>query len=309
MKKVSIVTPCYNEESNVGPLCARVKELFLKLGSYDYEHIFIDNASADGTQDALRRLAAADKKVKVILNTRNFGHIRSPYHAFSQISGDVFIPLAADFQDPPELIAEFLRKWEEGCQVVLAVKTNSGESWLMFAVRKLYYDLIGKLAEVNIVKNNTGFGLYDKRVMEELRKLDEPYPFFRGLVAELGLKTARVEYFQPGRKRGLTKNNFYVLYDMGMLGIINHSKVPLRLAVFSGFLLAGLNLAVALGYLAYKLLYWNSFSVGVAPVVIGLFFFSSVQLIFLGVIGEYIGAIYTQTLKRPLVIEKERINF
>jgi len=309
MKKVSIVTPCYNEESNVGPLCARVKELFLKLGSYDYEHIFIDNASADGTQDALRRLAAADKKVKVILNTRNFGHIRSPYHAFSQISGDVFIPLAADFQDPPELIAEFLRKWEEGCQVVLAVKTNSGESWLMFAVRKLYYDLIGKLAEVNIVKNNTGFGLYDKRVMEELRKLDEPYPFFRGLVAELGLKTARVEYFQPGRKRGLTKNNFYVLYDMGMLGIINHSKVPLRLAVFAGFLLAGLNLAVALGYLAYKLLYWNSFSVGIAPVVIGLFFFSSVQLIFLGVIGEYIGAIYTQTLKRPLVIEKERINF
>ena len=309
MKKVSIVTPCYNEEANVGPLCARVKELFLKLGSYDYEHIFIDNASADGTQDALRRLAAADKKVKVILNTRNFGHIRSPYHAFSQISGDVFIPLAADFQDPPELIAEFLRKWEEGCQVVLAVKTNSGESWLMFAVRKLYYDLIGKLAEVNIVKNNTGFGLYDKRVMEELRKLDEPYPFFRGLVAELGLKTARVEYFQPGRKRGLTKNNFYVLYDMGMLGIINHSKVPLRLAVFAGFLLAGLNLAVALGYLAYKLLYWNSFSVGIAPVVIGLFFFSSVQLIFLGVIGEYIGAIYTQTLKRPLVIEKERINF
>ena len=309
MKKVSIVTPCYNEESNVGPLCARVKELFLKLGSYDYEHIFIDNASADGTQDALRRLAAADKKVKVILNTRNFGHIRSPYHAFSQISGDVFIPLAADFQDPPGLIEEFLRKWEEGCQVVLAVKTNSGESWLMFAARKLYYDLIGKLAEVNIVKNNTGFGLYDKRVMEELRKLDEPYPFFRGLVAELGLKTARVEYFQPGRKRGLTKNNFYVLYDMGMLGIINHSKVPLRLAVFSGFLLAGLNLAVALGYLAYKLLYWNSFSVGVAPVVIGLFFFSSVQLIFLGVIGEYIGAIYTQTLKRPLVIEKERINF
>ena len=309
MKKVSIVTPCYNEEANVGPLCARVKELFLKLGSYDYEHIFIDNASADGTQDALRRLAAADKKVKVILNTRNFGHIRSPYHAFSQISGDVFIPLAADFQDPPELIAELLRKWEEGCQVVLAVKTNSGESWLMFAVRKLYYDLIGKLAEVNIVKNNTGFGLYDKRVMEELRKLDEPYPFFRGLVAELGLKTARVEYFQPGRKRGLTKNNFYVLYDMGMLGIINHSKVPLRLAVFAGFLLAGLNLAVALGYLAYKLLYWNSFSVGIAPVVIGLFFFSSVQLIFLGVIGEYIGAIYTQTLKRPLVIEKERINF
>ncbi|MBI4351699.1 MAG: glycosyltransferase family 2 protein [Elusimicrobia bacterium] len=309
MKKVSIVTPCFNEESNVGPLAARVKELFPGPGPYDYEHIFIDNASTDGTQDALRRLAAADKKVKVILNTRNFGHIRSPYHAFSQISGDVFIPLAADFQDPPELIPDLLRKWEEGYQVVLGVKTNSAESWPMFAVRRLYYELIGKLAEVKIVKNNMGFGLYDKRVMEELRKLDEPYPFFRGLVAELGLKTAQVEYFQPGRTRGITKNNFYVLYDMGMLGIINHSKVPLRLAVFAGFFLAALNLLVAFGYFVYKLVYWNSFSVGIAPAVIGLFFFSSVQLIFLGVIGEYIGAIYTQTLKRPLVIEKERINF
>lgn len=309
MKKISIVTPCFNEEPNVELLYARVKELFRGLGSYDYEHIFIDNASTDGTQGILRRLAAADKNVKVIINTRNFGHIRSPYHAFAQISGDAFVSLAADLQDPPELIAEFLRRWEEGYKVVLGVKANSGESGLMFAARKLYYDLIGKLAEVKIVKNNTGFGLYDRRVMDELRKLDEPYPFFRGLVAELGFETARVEYFQPKRKRGLTKNNFYVLYDMGMLGIINHSKAPLRLAVFSGFVLAALNLAVALVYFVYKLVYWDSFSVGIAPAVIGLFFFSSVQLIFLGVIGEYIGAIYTQTLKRPLVIEKERINF
>ncbi len=308
MKKISVVTPCFNEEQNVELLYGAVKELFRKSGAYDYEHLFIDNASTDGTQPILRRLAAADKGVKVILNTRNFGHIRSPYYAYTQAYGDAVITLAADFQDPPELIEEFLRRWEAGAKVVLGVKTNSGESGLMFAVRKFYYYLIDGVAEVKITKNNTGFGLYDRKVIDELRKLDEPYPFFRGLVSELGFETARVDYFQPERKRGLTKNNFYTLYDIGMLGIINHSKVPLRMAVFAGFLLAALNLAVALGYFIYKLVFWNSFSVGIAPVVIGLFFFSSVQLIFLGVLGEYIGAIYTQTLRRPLVIEKERIN-
>ena len=308
MKKISVVTPCFNEEQNVELLYGAVKELFRKSGAYDYEHLFIDNASTDGTQPILRRLAAADKGVKVILNTRNFGHIRSPYYAYTQAYGDAVITLAADFQDPPELIEEFLRRWEAGAKVVLGVKTNSGESGLMFAVRKFYYYLIDGVAEVKITKNNTGFGLYDRKVIDELRKLDEPYPFFRGLVSELGFETARVDYFQPERKRGLTKNNFYTLYDIGMLGIINHSKVPLRMAVFAGFLLAALNLAVALGYFIYKLVFWNSFSVGIAPVVIGLFFFSSVQLIFLGVLGEYIGAIYTQTLRRPLVIEKDRIN-
>ncbi|MEI7529714.1 MAG: glycosyltransferase family 2 protein [Elusimicrobiota bacterium] len=308
MKKISVVTPCFNEEQNVELLYGAIKEIFRKLGAYEYEHLFIDNASTDGTQPILRRLAAADKGVKVILNTRNFGHIRSPYYAYTQAYGDAVITLAADFQDPPELIEEFLRRWEAGAKVVLGVKTNSGESGLMFAVRKFYYYLIDGVAEVKITKNNTGFGLYDRKVIDELRKLDEPYPFFRGLVSELGFETARVDYFQPERKRGLTKNNFYTLYDIGMLGIINHSKVPLRMAVFAGFLLAALNLAVALGYFIYKLVFWNSFSVGIAPVVIGLFFFSSVQLIFLGVLGEYIGAIYTQTLRRPLVIEKERIN-
>ncbi len=309
MKLISIVTPCYNEELNVEPLYARVKEIFRNLGAYEYEHIFIDNDSSDGTREILRRLAAADRNVKVIFNTRNFGHIRSPYYAFTLTSGDAFVALSADFQDPPELIEAFLRKWEEGYKVVLGVKTNSGETGLMFGLRTLYYDIINSLAEVKIVKNNTGFGLYDRRVAEELRKLDEPYPFFRGLVAELGFETAKVEYFQPERKRGLTKNNFYTLYDIGILGIINHSKVPLRLAVFAGFFFAAVSLLAALSYLVYKLVFWDSFSVGMAPVVIGLFFFASVQLIFLGVIGEYIGAIYTQTLKRPLVIEKERLNF
>lgn len=309
MKLISIVTPCYNEEANVEALYKRVKEIVEKSGSYEYEHLFIDNASADGTQAVLKKLAAADNKVKVIINTRNFGHIRSPFYALTQAGGDAVILMASDFQDPPEMINEFLKKWEAGYKVVLGIKTNSAESGLMFAVRKLYYNVVDGLADVRINKNNTGFGLYDREVIAQLRKLEEPYPFFRGLVSELGYEAARVEYFQPARKRGLTKNNFYTLYDIGMLGIINHSKVPLRLAIFAGGILAGLNLLVAFGYFVYKLVYWNSFSVGIAPAVIGLFFFSSVQLIFLGVIGEYIGAIYTQTLKRPLVIEKERINF
>jgi len=309
MKKISIVTPCFNEESNVEALYSRVKEIFHKLGSYDYEHLFIDNASADGTHGALRKLATADSRVKVIINARNFGHIRSPFYGLMQAAGDAVILLAADFQDPPELINDFVRQWEAGYKVVLGIKTNSGESGLMFALRKLYYNIVDNLAEVRINKNNTGFGLYDKRVIEELKKLEDPYPFFRGLVSELGFEAAKVEYFQPARKRGLTKNNFYTLYDIGMLGIINHSKVPLRLAIFAGVAMSAVNFIVALVYLVYKLAYWNSFSVGAAPVVIGLFFFSSVQLVFLGVIGEYIGAIYTQTLKRPLVIEKERINF
>jgi len=308
MKKISVVTPCYNEEANVEALYLRVKEIFKALGSYEYEHLFIDNASTDRTQVILKKLAAADVNVKVIINTRNFGHIRSPFYGLTQAVGDAVILLVSDFQDPPELINDFLRQWETGYKVVLGIKTNSGESGLMFALRKFYYNLVDGLADVKINKNNTGFGLYDSEVIAQLRKLDEPYPFFRGLISELGYQAARVEYFQPARKRGITKNNFYTLYDIGMLGIINHSKVPLRLAIFAGAALAGLNLMVALGYFVYKLVYWNSFSVGIAPVIIGLFFFSSVQLIFLGVIGEYIGAIYTQTLKRPLVIEKERIN-
>lgn len=310
MKRISVVTPCFNEEANVGNLYSRVKEVFRNLGSYEYEHIFIDNDSSDGTQGILRKLAAADKNVKVIINTRNFGHIRSPYYALTRhAAGDAVVLLLADLQDPPELIRDFVRKWEAGYKVVLGIKSNSEESALMFAIRKLYYDIVDNLADVKINKNNNGFGLYDKEVITQLRTLDEPYPFFRGLISELGYEAAKVEYLQQARVRGITKNNFYTLYDIGMLGIINHSKVPLRLAIFAGGALAAVNLIVAFGYLIYKVVFWDSFSVGIAPVVIGLFFFSSVQLVFLGVIGEYIGAIYTQTLKRPLVIEKERINF
>ncbi|MGZ3237334.1 MAG: glycosyltransferase family 2 protein [Burkholderiaceae bacterium] len=309
MKTISIVTPCYNEEDNVDAVYTQVKQVFEGLKDYQYEHIFIDNASTDKTASILRTICAKDSNVKVILNARNFGHIRSPYYGLLQSQGDASILLVADLQDPPTMIADFIRKWEEGYKVVLGIKTGSEESRTMFSIRKSYYKLIDTIAETKLVQNNTGFGLYDKSVIKILREMDEPYPYLRGLVPEIGFDIAKVEYLQPKRARGITKNNFYTLYDMAMLGITNHSKVPLRIATFAGFAVAFLSLLVAVAYFIAKLLFWDKFSLGVAPLIIGFFFFSSVQLIFLGILGEYIGNIYTQILKRPLVIEKERINF
>ena len=306
---ISIVTPCFNEDSNVRELYCRVKEIFATLSGYRYEHIFIDNVSKDRTINILREIAAEDKNVKVILNSRNYGHIRSPYHAMLQARGDAVIFLAADFQEPPELIINYVKKWEEGYLIVIGVKKQSEESSLLFAIRSVYYELINRLSDVELIKNYTGFGLYDRRIVEIIRNINDPYPYFRGLICEIGFERAVIEYVQPARKRGITKNNFYTLYDVAMLGITNQSKVPLRLATMTGFTVAILSLLVAFGYFIYKLIFWDSFSVGMAPLVIGLFFFAAVQLFFIGIIGEYIGAIHTQVLKRPLVIEKERINF
>jgi len=309
MKLISIVTPCYNEEENIRELYDRVKEAMSLIAGYDYKHIFIDNASTDKTVEILRRITEKDRNVKVIINTRNFGHIRSPYHAFVNAPGEAVIHIVSDLQDPPEMIADFIRKWEEGYKIVIGVKEKSEESPLFFAIRKMYYHLIGKLSEIDLVKNFTGFGLYDRKVVDIMRQMDDPYPYLRGLICEIGFERAEIPYVQPTRKRGFTKNNFYTLYDMAMLGITNHSKVPLRLATMTGFIVALMSLMVALGYFGYKLFFWDSFQIGMAPLIIGLFFFSSVQLFFIGIIGEYIGAIHTQVLKRPLVTEKERINF
>lgn len=309
VKLISIVTPCYNEEDNVVPLYNRVREVCEPIEGYSFEHIFIDNASSDRTVDVLRTLAISDRRVKVIVNTRNFGIVRSPYHGVLQARGDVVIPMVADLQDPPEMIPEFLRRWEAGYKIVLAVKTNSEESMLFFHVRKFYYRLLKKLSAIELENNATGFGLYDKVVIQALRSLNDPYPYFRGLICDLGYERSLIQYVQPARKRGFSKNNMYALYDAAMLGFTNHSKVPLRLATFTGFLLAFFSLIVAFGYLVYKLLFWNSFRVGQAPLVIGLFLFSAVQLVFIGIVGEYVGAIHTQVLHRPLVVEKERINF
>ena len=308
MKKISIITPCYNEEDNVRPLRDAVKQVMAGLPAYTYEHIFIDNCSKDRTRVVLRELVGEDRNVKAIFNTRNFGHIRSPYYGLLQSTGDAAIILAADFQDPPPMIPELLKHWEAGFKTVLCVKEEAEESAAMFAIRKLYYDLVTRLSEVQLVKNTTGFGLYDRVVVETLRKIDDPYPYFRGLLLDVGYEAYLLKYKQPTRKRGITKNNFYTLYDIAMLGITNHSKVPLRLATMAGFLMSAVSLAVALLYLVYKLLFWSSFTLGLAPIVIGLFLFSSVQLFFIGIIGEYIGAIHTQVLKRPLVIEQERLG-
>lgn len=311
-KKISIISSAFNEEDNVEILYEKVKEQMLKLvDKYDYEQIVLDNASTDGTAQKLREIAASDKNFKVILNARNFGHIRSPYYGILQCSGDAIIYMASDLQDPPELIPEFIKKWEEGNKVVLAQKEKTEESFIFSVVRKFYYWLLNKANDsgAELLRNCTGFGLYDEEVVDEFRKIDDPYPYLRGLVCELGYKKTTIPFLQPKRKRGLTKNNFYTLYDNAMIGFTNHSKVPLRLAAFCGFLLSALSLILAFIYLILKLLYWEHFPMGTAPILIAVFFFSSMQLFFIGVIGEYLGAVLTQVLHRPVVIEKERINF
>jgi glycosyltransferase involved in cell wall biosynthesis len=257
----------------------------------------------------LKRLAARDKRLKIIVNNRNFGHIRSGYHAMLQAGGDAVIAMASDLQDPPEMIPQFVRKWEEGHKIVLAQKVNTEESLLFATVRRTYYAIVSRLSEIELVDNATGFGLYDRRVMEDIRRINDPYPYFRGLICDLGYDRALIPFTQPARKRGLTKNNFYTLWDIGMLGITNHSKVPLRLATFVGFGVGLLSFLVALVYMIFKLLFWSSFQLGTAPLVVGMFFIGAVQLVFVGLVGEYIGSIHTQVLRRPPVIERERINF
>lgn len=308
-KTITILTPCYNEEGNVREVYERVRATMIAVGDYKYEHIFIDNASRDNTLQELKAIAAVDKNVKVIRNTRNFGHIRSPMHALYQSSGDAVIGIVADLQDPPGMIVDFIRKWEEGYPVVIGVKTNSDENGLMFWIRKQYYSLVNRLSGVETYENFTGFGLFDRRVIDIIKRFDDPYPYFRGMIAEIGLPHFEILYHQPVRKRGITKNNFYSLYDLAMLGITSLSKVPLRAVTFSGFICSLLCVLVSLAYLFYKLIFWSRFSTGMAPLVIGVFFFMSLQMMFLGILGEYIGTIHTLVQKRPLVIEEERINF
>ena len=308
-KTLSILTPCFNEEDNVREVYQRVRAAVVAAGDYKYEHIFIDNASTDNTLGELKAIASNDKNVKVIRNTRNFGHIRSPMHAVYQASGDAVIGIVADLQDPPEMIVDLVRKWEEGYPVVITVKEGSGENGLMFWIRKQYYRLVNRLSGVETYENYTGFGLYDRKVVEVIKSFDDPYPYFRGMIAEAGFRHFDISYHQPARKSGITKNNFYALYDTAMLAITNLSKVPLRLVTFSGFAGAVLSVLVSLAYLIYKLIFWSRFSVGVAPLVIGVFFFMSLQMLFMGIVGEYIGTIHTLVQKRPLVVEQERINF
>lgn len=308
-KTITIFTPCYNEEKNIDALYARVCSVIDKIPNYNFEYVLIDNASTDNTVVRLKEIAEHDKRIKVISNVRNFGHIRSPYYGLLQCTGDAVIAMVADLQDPPEMIPKYIEEWEKGHALVLGIKTQSKENPLMFLVRKLFYSIIKKISSTDQLKNYTGFGLYDQKFLNVVRMIDDPYPYFRGMVMEYGWDIKTLEYTQEKRKKGKSSNNFFTLYDLAMLGFVNHSKLPLRLSAFIGFFSAIISFLVAVGYFIYKLLYWDNFQVGTAPMVIGVFFFSSIQLFFIGIIGEYIGAIHTQVRKRPLVIEKERINF
>lgn len=309
-KTISILTPCYNEEANIALLVDAVKKIFETLPEYNYEHIFIDNHSTDTSLEILKGIAQNDKNVKIIVNARNFGWIRSPFYGLVQCKGDAVVYLVADFQDPVELILDFVKKWEDGYEIVIGVKTQSKENALMFGVRKFFYNLLSSASDGEpIIKNFTGFGLYDQKFIKILGSLDDQYPYLRGLVTEIGFNRFEIPYTQPKRFAGKTSSNFFKLYDVAMLGFTSHSKLPLRLSAFVGFFSAILSFLVAAGYFIYKLVYWYEFQIGTAPMVIGIFFFSSVQLFFIGIIGEYIGAIHTQIRKRPLVIERERINF
>ncbi len=309
-KKISITASCYNEEGNIEELYLRCRKVLAKYPQYDYEFILEDNCSTDRTREILRRIAAEDKNFKVILNARNFGHIRSPFNAFLSGTGDAVVTMCSDLQEPPELIDDFIQAWEKGSKVVVGIRSGTRASLTLELLRKCYYSLLSRAAEGGkLIPSFTGFGLYDRTFVNALKQYNEPYPYFRGLVSEIGFQRTEIPFIQDKRIQGITKNNFFTLYDMAVTGFVNHTKLPLRLAVFTGFLLAAGSLLIALVYLILKLIRWDTFELGLAPIMIGLFFFAAVQLICIGIIGEYIGAIWTQVKNKPLVIEEERINF
>lgn len=310
MKKISILIPCYNEAENVGPISSAVCNVFDKeMAGYDYEVLFIDNCSTDGTRDLLRILCSKNPHIKAILNAKNFGQFNSPYYGMCQTSGDCTICMCCDFQDPVEMIPVLVKEWEQGYKIVCAIKKTSKENPVIRFLRTCYYKLIKKMSDVEQIEHFTGFGLYDKSFIEVLKKLDDPTPFLRGIVAELGYNRKDVPYEQQKRRAGKTHNNWYSLYDAAMLSFTSYTKVGLRIATILGFISSAVSIAVALIYLILKLTMWNSFSAGIAPIIIGIFFMGSIQLFFIGFLGEYILNINKRIMKRPLVIEEERINF
>ena len=308
MKKISIVTPTFNEEENIKRLCSEIKVEAESL-NYDYEHIIIDNSSSDKTIDILREIAAKDKNVKIIINSRNYGHIKSPFYGVMQATGDACILMVSDFQEPIYLISKYIKKWENGAKIVLGQKNISEENNFIFSLRKLFYTLLNKISETELSINTTGTGLFDKEVIDRLKKINDPYPYFRGLISEVGFDIETIKFDQPLRKLGKTKNNFFTLYDLAMLGVVKHSRMPLRIMTLLGFISSFGCLFVAIIYLILKLIFWNSFELGSAPTIIGIFTISSIQIMLLGLLGEYIGVILMHQRNMPLVIEKERINF
>ena len=308
MIKISIVTPTFNEEENIQKLCLGIKVQMEQL-NIDYEHIVIDNSSTDKTIDILKEICSKDKRVKVIINTKNFGHIKSPFHGILQSTGDACILLASDFQDPLDLIPIYIKKWQNGSKIVLGKKITSEENSLIFSIRKFFYKFLNKISETKLTENTTGSGIFDISIISQLKKINDPYPYLRGLLNELSEEIDIIEFNQPKRLAGVTKNNIFTLYDIGMLGIIKHSRAPLRFVTFLGFVLSFFSLITAFIYFIYKIIFWNSFEVGIAPLVIGIFGFASIQVLLLGNIGEYVGILLIHIRNLPLVIEKERINF
>ncbi len=310
MKTISVVIPCFNEEENVVPISEAVIEILNKeLPNYDYEIIFIDNDSQDRTRELLRGLCEKNPKIKAIFNAKNFGQFKSPYYGLLQATGDCGILVAADFQDPVEMIPKFVKEWEKGYKIVSGIKTSSKENKIMYFLRTCYYKMIKKLSDVEQIEHFTGFGLYDKKFIQVLRDLDDPTPFLRGIVAELGYRRKDIPYEQPKRKAGKSSNNFYRLYDAAMLSITSYTKAGLRLATFFGCICSFTSMVIAIIYLVLKLIYWDRFIAGTAPILIGMFVLGSIQLFFIGLLGEYILTINSRVMKRPLVVEEERINF
>ena len=310
MKTISVVVPCYNEEENVEAMALAVKEIFVRdLPDYDYELIFIDNDSKDSTREIIRRLCGEDRRVKGIFNAKNFGQFNSPYYGMLQSTGDCTVLVACDFQDPVEMIPQFVKEWENGYKIVIGIKNSSQENRIMYWLRGCYYKMIKKLSDVEQIEQFTGFGLYDVRFVDVLRQLDDPTPFLRGIVAELGFRRKEINYEQPKRRAGKTSNNFYRLYDAAMLSITSYTKVGLRMATIFGSFCSAVSMVVAIVYLVMKLMYWDRFLAGMAPLLIGMCFLGSIQIFFIGLVGEYILSINSRVMKRPLVVEEERINF
>lgn len=308
-KLISIVAGCFNERDNIAELHARITAAMREVPHYDYEIILIDNASTDDTVDVIREIAQRDKRLKAIVNVRNFGHIRSPYHALLLAEGDAVIGMASDLEDPPELLPEFIRHWEQGFKIAIGVRRKNEERGLMPLLRAAYYQLITRISDVEQVQNFTGFGLYDRAVMDILRDLGDPYPYFRGLICEIGYARAEVPFDKPRRKRGLSKGTFFVYLDSALLGIVNHTKAPLRLATVIGGCMSGLSFLTGTYYIVRKLMAWSEFQMGIAPLAIGLFFFLGMLFLLVGLLGEYVGLLVTHTVRRPMVVEHERINF
>jgi glycosyltransferase involved in cell wall biosynthesis len=306
--KISICTPTYNEEENIEKLCLEIKQEMKKI-NVDYEHIVIDNSSTDKTIEILRKLCTNDKNLKVIINSKNFGHIRSPFYGLLQSTGDACILMASDFQDPVYMITKYVKEWKKGSKIVLGKKITSEENSFIFSIRNFFYKFLNKISETKITENTTGSGLFDKSVIQKLRNINDPYPYLRGLLNEVDDNVTTVEFNQPKRLSGKTKNNFFTLYDIGMLGVVKHSRLPLRIMILIGFFSSILSFGVAIFYFLFKLFYWSSFELGIAPLVIGIYMFASIQILLMGIIGEYIGIILLHQRNIPLVYEKERINF